>query len=140
MSLELPPVPLPFQGDEVRLTQAFSNLLDNASKYSPVGGRIALIYSNVNGAMVVAVSDNVIGMSAKAWAHVFDLFVLDPRGLEHSNGGFGIGLAVVRELINAHGGHVSASSKGIDSGSEFSVTLPSKKLADLAHTWNILCG
>ncbi len=128
MSLELPPVPLPFQGDEVRLTQVFSNLLDNASKYSPVGGRIALIYSNVNGAMVVAVSDNGIGMSAEALAHVFDLFVQDPRGLEHSNGGLGIGLAVVRELVDAHGGHVSVSSKGIDSGSEFSVTLPSQRL------------
>jgi len=70
------------------------------------------------------VSDNGIGISAEALPHIFDLFVQDARALDHSSGGLGIGLAVVRELVEAHQGSVTGSSAGRNLGSEFIVTLP----------------
>jgi len=128
LTLRLPSAPLAFQGDTVRLTQVFSNLLDNASKYTPEAGQIALIFCELKESIVVTVLDNGIGISAEALPHIFDLFVQDAYGLTHSNGGLGIGLAVVRELVEAHGGTVSVSSKGLHLGSEFTATFPTRRL------------
>ena len=124
ITVELPASPLKFQGDRVRLTQIFSNLLDNASKYTPQGGEIALALVVRDRSMAIIVSDNGIGISAEAMPHVFDLFVQDARALDHSSGGLGIGLAVVRELVEAHQGTVTGNSAGRNLGSEFVVTLP----------------
>ena len=124
MTVELPSQPIAFHGDSVRLTQIFSNLLDNASKYTPQGGEISLALVVRDQAMVIIVSDNGIGISAEALPHIFDLFVQDARALDHSVGGLGIGLAVVRELVEAHHGTVTANSAGRNLGSEFIVTLP----------------
>jgi len=121
LTLRLPSAPLAFEGDTVRLTQIFSNLLDNASKYTPEAGQIALIFTQLKESIVITVSDNGIGISAEALPRVFDLFVQDTHGLTRSNGGLGIGLAVVRELVEAHGGTVSVDSKGLHLGSEFTV-------------------
>jgi diguanylate cyclase len=111
-------------GDPVRLAQVFSNLLDNASKYTPKGGEIALALVVDGRTMTITVSDNGIGITAEALPHIFDLFKQDERALAVHNRGLGIGLAVVRELVEAHGGKVVAQSAGSDLGSRFMVTLP----------------
>jgi len=124
MTIALPSTPLDFYGDPVRLAQIFSNLLDNASKYTPQGGEISLALLLRDHSMEIIVTDNGIGISAEALPHIFDLFVQDARALDHSSGGLGIGLAVVRELVEAHQGSVNCHSAGRNLGSEFIVTLP----------------
>jgi signal transduction histidine kinase len=128
---ELPPATLHVYGDAMRLVQVFGNLLDNASKYTPPGGAISLHAAQGAGALVVTVADTGIGISAQALSHVFDLFVQEARATVANRSGLGIGLAVVRELVEAHGGSVVAASRGTDLGSEFFVTLP---LADACQT------
>lgn len=124
MVVDLPSAPVEFYGDPIRLVQIFSNLLDNASKYTPQGGEIALTLTIHNQLLTITVSDNGIGISAEALPTIFDLFVQDARALDHSSGGLGIGLAVVRELVEAHDGTVTGNSAGSNLGSEFIVTLP----------------
>ncbi len=116
--------PIPVHGDEVRLTQVFTNLLDNASKYTPTGGVISLVTDTIEGYVVVTVLDNGVGITEEALPKIFDLFVQDAHALQIHSGGLGIGLAVVRELVEAHGGTVVAISAGRDRGSRFVVTLP----------------
>ena len=116
--------PVRMHGDPVRLAQVFSNLLDNASKYTPESGEIALDLTELDDCAVVTLRDNGIGISAEALPSIFDLFMQDVHALPHSNAGLGIGLAVVRELVEAHGGSVVAQSAGRGHGSEFVVTLP----------------
>ena len=116
--------PLPFHGDPIRLTQVFSNLLDNACKYTPTGGHIALDATTTASTIIISVSDDGIGIAAGELSSIFDLFVQDRHGLAMANGGLGIGLAVVRDLVSAHGGSVVAHSTGRDQGSTFVVTLP----------------
>ena len=111
-------------GDPMRLAQIFSNLLDNASKYTPEKGEIALELVLLDTCAVITVRDNGIGISAEALPTIFDLFVQDARALPHSSGGLGIGLSVVRDLVQAHGGSVVAHSVGRGRGSDFVVTLP----------------
>jgi diguanylate cyclase (GGDEF)-like protein len=122
--LDLPPAPLDIEGDHLRLAQIFSNLLDNASKYTREGGNIALTTKAEGASIVTTVSDNGIGITPEALPHIFELFVQDERALALQNGGLGIGLAVVRDLVEAHDGSVVAKSAGKDGGSEFAVTLP----------------
>lgn len=125
LTLQLPPSPLRVHGDPVRLAQIFSNLLDNASKYTPKDGRISLtVAAEGPDEVEVTVSDNGLGVTAEALPRIFDLFVQDPRAKAMHKGGLGIGLAVVRELVEAHGGSVVAFSGGADQGSRFVVTLP----------------
>ena len=122
--VRLPAGALPAQGDPVRLAQILSNLLDNASKYTPDGGEIELAVGVVGDSVVMTVSDNGIGISAAALPRIFDPFVQDPHAIGFNGAGLGIGLTVVRELVEAHGGSVVASSAGTALGSEFVVTLP----------------
>jgi len=121
---ELPPATLHVHGDAMRLVQVFGNLLDNASKYTPPGGAISLRAAQGAGALVVTIEDTGIGIRAQALSHVFDLFVQEARATVANRSGLGIGLAVVRELVEAHGGSVVAASRGSDLGSGFCVTLP----------------
>ena len=123
-TMQLPAGPLGVYGDPVRLNQVFSNLLSNASKYTPHGGEISLSVKLLDHAMVITVSDDGIGISAEALPNIFDLFTQDPGALALYNGGLGIGLAVVRELVEAHRGSVVGRSAGKNLGSEFVVTLP----------------
>jgi len=122
--LEMPVHALEVHGDPVRLAQVFSNLLDNASKYSLNGGNIRLAVAASEHAMTAIVSDDGIGITAEALPHVFDPFVQDIQATVFNGVGLGIGLTVVRELVEAHGGTISASSAGSGLGSEFVVTLP----------------
>jgi signal transduction histidine kinase len=119
-----PSGPLNVNGDRMRLVQVFSNLLENAAKYSPVGGEISLATALLEDKVTITVSDNGIGITAQALPRVFELFVQDEHAAAANGGGLGIGLAVVRELVEAHGGNVVAASAGKDLGSQFVVTLP----------------
>ncbi|WP_426287819.1 sensor histidine kinase [Luteibacter sp. E-22] len=120
----LPLTPVKIHGDPVRLAQVFVNLLDNASKYTPEGGLIELTVTNTSDALVVTVIDSGIGMTKDTLATMFEPFVQDPKAVAFNSDGLGIGLTVVRELVEAHGGHVTAMSEGIGNGSQLIVSLP----------------
>lgn len=121
---DVAPGPIPVNGDAVRLAQVFSNVLDNATKYTPRGGRIRVAASVTDASIDIEVSDDGRGIAATAMPHIFDLFAQDPRTLAFGNSGLGIGLAVVREIVDAHGGSIVARSAGVDRGSVFTVSLP----------------
>jgi signal transduction histidine kinase/ActR/RegA family two-component response regulator len=124
LMVELPSDPLIFDADPVRLTQVFANLLNNATKYTKPGGKIWLTVHREGGEAVATVRDTGIGISAEMLPRVFEIFTqVDPahRGMQ---AGLGIGLTLVRSLVQMHGGTVTAFSQGLDQGSEFVVRLP----------------
>ena len=123
LRVELAPGPALVQGDAQRLTQVFSNLLNNASRRAPVGGDLVLTMTAPENELVVSVAHEGVGIAPEALPHVFDLFTLDTN-VPLDESGLGIGLAVVHELVKAHGGGVAAASDGPDSGTEFVVRLP----------------
>ena len=127
LTLNLPPAPLNMSGDNLRLAQIVSNLLDNASKYTPEGGRITLTTEAEGNDIAIVVADNGTGIAPDALSHIFELFVQDERALALQSGGLGIGLAVVRDLVEAHCGTVVARSAGAGRGSEFVVRLPMRR-------------
>lgn len=112
------------QGDYHRLVQIVSNLLNNAAKYTPQGGVIEVELDPVEGRAVLTVSDNGVGITPDMLPHVFELFTQAERTSDRSQGGLGIGLALVRTLVHLHGGEVRASSAGQHQGSTFVVDLP----------------
>lgn len=116
--------PVTVSADPTRLTQVVGNLLTNAAKYSDEGGRIDLTLEEENGAAVVRVRDTGLGIPAEMLPRVFDLFTQVGRTLDRSDGGLGIGLTLVKSLVELHGGTVSAASEGPGQGSEFTVRLP----------------
>jgi PAS domain S-box-containing protein len=119
------PGPLPLvNGDRVRLVQIVANLLNNAAKYTPPGGNIALSVMAEAGWVTIAVRDDGMGIAADVLPHVFELFTQAERTPDRSQGGLGIGLALVHSLVQLHGGTVSAHSAGLGQGSTFTVTLP----------------
>jgi len=111
-------------GDSKRLVQVLANLLTNAAKYTPEGGRIAVSLTTTPDEVRLAVRDNGIGIEAALLPHVFDLFTQAKRTPDRSHGGLGLGLALVRSMIVLHGGRVEADSAGLGLGSEFTVILP----------------
>ena len=121
--VEVPREPLFVEGDAIRLTQAVSNLLNNAAKYTPRGGHIRLAVDATAGAAVVSVADDGIGIPSAMLSRVFDLFVQVDPSLERVQGGLGIGLTIVRRLVELHGGTVEARSAGPGAGSQFVVRL-----------------
>ena len=110
--------------DATRLEQILVNLLSNAAKYTNPGGRIHLIAKQENGGVCLMVRDNGIGISAEMLSRVFEMFTQVDQSLERTQGGLGIGLALVRKLVEMHGGTVQATSAGVGQGSEFIVRLP----------------
>ncbi|MEO7852583.1 MAG: hybrid sensor histidine kinase/response regulator, partial [Rubrivivax sp.] len=124
LTLELPSGPLHVDGDVVRLAQVFFNLLQNASKYTQAGGSITVRAQRKGESVVVRVIDNGMGISADALPNVFELFAQDERAIDRSQGGLGIGLTVVRRMVELHEGTVEVFSGGRGQGSEFVVTLP----------------
>ena len=127
LTTELPPQSVPLYVDGVRLSQALGNLLTNAAKYTPPGGKIELVGANSGDEIMVTVRDNGIGIAPDMLAHVFDLFTQSERSLDRAQGGLGIGLALVKRLIEMHGGHVEVHSAGIGEGSEFVLRLPHER-------------
>ena len=116
--------PLLLCGDAVRLTQVFSNLLNNAARYTPPGGRLQLAVRREGGDAVVTVSDNGIGIEPQMLEAVFEMFVQVADSARVAHGGLGIGLTLVKSLVELHGGCVSARSDGLDHGATFTVRLP----------------
>ncbi len=124
LSLNLPKHAIAIEADAVRLAQVFSNLLINAAKYTDPGGRIELMVAEKGTEVVVTVRDNGIGISPETMPRLFTLFAQEQSALARSEGGLGVGLALVRGLVLLHGGHVEARSVGRGHGSEFLVHLP----------------
>jgi two-component system CheB/CheR fusion protein len=126
--LELQVIPIagavPVCVDAQRMQQVFANLLDNAIKYTPRGGKIVYNLTSEGGDAIVRVEDTGIGMSAEMLPRIFDLFTQEESARQHARGGVGLGLALVRDLVELHGGTVQARSDGRGKGSVFTVRLP----------------
>nr|HEX4314820.1 ATP-binding protein [Kofleriaceae bacterium] len=118
------PRELVVDGDAARLGQIFANLLTNAAKYTDAGGRIAVAASADGDDVAVSVTDNGRGISHELLPHVFDLFVQERQNIDRARGGLGLGLAIVRNLVQLHGGRIDAASAGPGRGSTFTVRLP----------------
>lgn len=118
------PRTIEFDADEQRLAQSISNLLGNAAKYTPPGGRVRIAARIVGAEVEIVVQDNGIGMSSELLGQVFDSFVQGARQSDRAEGGLGLGLTIVRSLIELHGGRVSAESAGEGQGSRFTMVLP----------------
>ena len=124
LALDLPDAAIWVDVDTVRLSQVLSNLLSNASKYTPQHGRIGISARISGDAVVIDVSDTGIGIATHDLERVFDMFSQAPHSIGISKGGLGIGLSLVRRLVSLHGGSVSASSAGAGHGSTFTIRLP----------------
>src|SRR5438270_3069952 len=112
------------EADPTRLSQVILNLINNAAKYTPAGGRISISISRDNDLVVLRVRDTGIGIPPTLLPKVFDLFVQGDRSLDRTAGGLGIGLTIVKRMVEMHGGSVKAVSAGPGQGSEFVVRLP----------------
>ncbi|MGR8933967.1 MAG: hybrid sensor histidine kinase/response regulator [Gammaproteobacteria bacterium] len=122
--------PLFVDGDFVRLTQVFTNILNNAAKYTAAGGRIDLEIGSDAAYAYVRIKDNGMGIPEDLLPRVFDLFRQDERGLDRSLGGLGIGLTLVKNIVELHGGEVTVRSAGKNQGADFLVRLPRLAVAE----------
>jgi PAS domain S-box-containing protein len=127
LTVRLPPEPVRLEADPVRLAQVVGNLLNNSAKFTAGAGRIALTAAREGEEVVVRVRDTGVGIPADLLPQVFDAFVQADRSLDRSQGGLGIGLTLVRRLVELHGGRAEAHSAGPGQGSEFVVRLPARK-------------
>jgi CheY-like chemotaxis protein/two-component sensor histidine kinase len=124
LKLDMPDAPVWLDADLMRLSQVVSNLLNNAAKYTPEGGAILLSTRREGNEAVVTVSDNGVGIPSDMLPRVFDLFTQVRDNLDRSHGGLGIGLALVKQLVELHGGSITAESAGPGKGSAFRLRLP----------------
>jgi PAS domain S-box-containing protein len=124
LTVSLPVEPVYLSADPVRLTQIFMNLINNAAKYTHEGGQIWVDAERKNDSVKVRIADNGIGISTEELSHLFDMFYQVDRSYEQAHGGLGIGLTLVKRLVEMHGGTVEAKSAGIGQGSQFVVSLP----------------
>lgn len=124
LNLSLPDEPMPIRGDATRLAQAVANLVNNSSKYTDPGGKISVAAQRGDQDYLLSVKDNGIGISSEMLPQIFDLFKQVDNSLARSEGGLGIGLTLVRTLVEMHGGSVRAHSDGPGRGSEFVIRLP----------------
>jgi PAS domain S-box-containing protein len=128
LSLTLPAEPVIVDADPIRFAQVITNLLTNAAKYTDAGGRVELTVARTNGHVGLAVKDNGIGLAAEDCERVFEMFSQVETALARAQGGLGIGLALVRGLVELHGGKVSARSEGLGKGCEFLIRIPALSL------------
>ena len=112
------------EGDSVRLTQVIANLLNNAARYTPPGGRIEIAFGTDDGQAFVSVTDNGCGLRPEVLDRIFDMFVQERTAT--SGGGLGLGLSLARRLVELHGGQISAQSEGTGRGSRFELRLPER--------------
>ncbi len=127
VELHVPSTPVWATGDETRLTQLFDNVLDNAKKFTPAGGRVTVRLANDanSNQATIFIRDSGIGIEPSLLPHVFDTFAQADQSLDRNRGGLGLGLAVAKGLTELHGGTITVSSAGKDRGSEFTIRLPS---------------
>jgi signal transduction histidine kinase len=133
----LPPTACVIEGDKSRLVQVVSNLLGNAIRYTPAGGAISVVLTGGAGVVSLRVVDNGIGLAPELMPQLFDLYVQAERATVREGGGLGLGLALVKSLVEAHHGTVTARSEGVGMGSTFSVmfSTPEGLLADPAQVY-----
>jgi PAS domain S-box-containing protein len=124
LTVDMPGRGLCVNGDPMRLSQVVSNLLMNAAKYTPPGGHITVRAELVEGEVVLRVRDTGLGIAPEVLPRIFDLFVQERQGIDRPQGGLGLGLTIVRNLVEQHGGSVQARSEGLGRGSELVVRLP----------------
>ena len=124
LSVDLPTAPIILEADPSRLAQLLTNLIDNAAKYTPDGGRIWLSADVAKGALQIVIRDTGIGIRPEHLTSIFDLFTQVDGPLDRAGGGLGLGLTVVRQLVEMHGGSVEAHSEGPGKGSRFTIRLP----------------
>ena len=124
VEISLPPHPVLLEGDSVRLAQVLLNLLDNAAKYTPKGGRIDIAASVIGPVIELKLRDNGVGIPPELLPQIFDLFQQGERTLDRSQGGLGIGLTLAKRLVEMHGGLLEAYSAGAGHGTEFTIWLP----------------
>jgi signal transduction histidine kinase len=123
-TVSMPEDPIAINGDATRLTQVVANLLNNAARYQNSGGRIELLVEQAGPEAVITVRDCGIGIPPHMLSEVFELFSQGERSLDRSQGGLGIGLSLVKTVVEMHGGSVRAGSEGVDRGSEFVIRIP----------------
>ena len=123
---ELPAEPVELEGDSVRLAQVLSNLINNASKFSPAGSRIQLRATFEQGQVEIRIKDEGAGIDPAFLPRIFDLFAQGDQSLDRAQGGLGIGLTLVKHMVQLHGGTVQAHSEGMGRGTEVRVTLPGR--------------
>ena len=127
LELDLPEATLPVQGDAMRLSQALANLLHNAIKFTPPGGRVRVHASHSDdGRIELSVRDSGQGIGSDVLPHIFEVFTQADHSLDRARGGLGIGLAVVKGLVEMHGGEVRAESEGEGKGAEITLLLPAE--------------
>jgi len=124
LAVSMPDEPLPLDADPTRLTQVLANLLTNAAKYTEPGGRIELAVRREGGEAVASVKDTGVGLAPEMLSRVFEMFTQVDASVTRSQGGLGIGLTIVKRLVEMHGGRIEARSEGAGRGSEFLVRLP----------------
>ena len=124
LQVRLPTLPLMIHGDQVRLAQAFANVLINASKFTQEYGHIDVVVQRVGDTVEVCISDDGAGIAPELQPFIFDLFTQGYRSLERAQGGLGIGLSLVRSITQLHGGSAKVASEGTGKGSRFTITLP----------------
>jgi PAS domain S-box-containing protein len=134
LTVTLPPQPVRLEADAARLAQVFSNLLNNSAKYTDQGGQISLSAAMEGDEVVISVRDNGMGIPTEMLPRIFDLFTQVDRALDRSEGGLGIGLTLVKRLIEMQGGTVQAKSEGPGKGSEFELRLPASQPAERSQT------
>jgi signal transduction histidine kinase len=132
LSVELPTEPIVLDGDGVRLAQVLSNLVNNATKFSSQGARISLSASYADGEVKISVKDEGSGIDPAFLPHIFELFAQADQSLDRSQGGLGIGLTLVKHLVELHGGRVEAQSEGVGCGTEVTVHLPAQQACGTA--------
>lgn len=122
--MDLPETPIWLNADFTRLSQVFSNLMNNAAKYSEPNREIRVTTESHAGSVIVRVKDQGIGLTEETMARVFDMFAQADESLERAHGGLGVGLTLVKAMVEMHDGRISVTSEGLGKGSEFSVNLP----------------
>jgi len=138
LGVQVTPQSLVVDADRVRMTQVIANLLTNAAKYTPPGGRIDITAVRGGGEAVITVRDTGVGISAELLPRVFDVFVQERQTLERSQGGLGLGLAIVKSLVTMHGGSVTAASEGLGRGSTFTLRLAAIDAAAATQKTSVL--
>ena len=124
LRLAMPEEPIWLDADPTRLTQVITNLLTNAAKYTPDQGSIELAGRRQGGEIVVQVIDTGLGLPHEMLEEVFEMFTQANRTLDRCQGGLGLGLSLVRQMVQLHGGTISAESPGLGKGSTFTIRLP----------------